>query len=215
MPNPLLAALANGAPMRAAAEAITGSNIRTATAADAKLCSEVLTLAFESDPACRWVWPGRQQYMEAFPRFSQAFGGAAVDLGTAYYYEGISGVALWLPPGASLDEEALVRVILTTVAEETRIAAFSMFDQMAAYHPVEPHWHLPLIGVDPSCQGRGVGSALLRHVLDHCDRHEEPAYLEATSPRNVALYERHGFEALGTIQVADSPRIVPMLRRPR
>jgi ribosomal protein S18 acetylase RimI-like enzyme len=92
---------------------------------------------------------------------------------------------------------------------------FSMFEQMDAYHPGEPHWHLPLIGVDPASQNRGIGSALQRHVLDQCDRQQLLAYLEATSPRNVPLYERHGFEALGSIQVADSPPIVPMLRKPR
>jgi hypothetical protein len=42
-----------------------------------------------------------------------------------------------------------------------------------------------------------------------------PAYLEATSARNLPLYQRHGFEALGTIQAGDSPVITPMLRRPR
>ncbi len=42
-----------------------------------------------------------------------------------------------------------------------------------------------------------------------------PAYLEASSPRNRALYERHGFEVTGEIQVADSPPLWPMLRRPR
>jgi len=48
-----------------------------------------------------------------------------------------------------------------------------------------------------------------------CDSQKVSAYLEATSPRNVPLYERHGFEAVGSIQAADSPQIIPMLRKPR
>jgi GNAT superfamily N-acetyltransferase len=194
---------------------MSDSLIRTATVADAERCLAVLTLAFGSDPPCRWAWPDPQQYLEAFPRFARAFGGGAIDLETAHYYEGFSGIALWLPPGAAPDEESLVRVIQDTVADKLRDAMFSMFEQMDAYHPGEPHWHLPLIGVDPASQNRGIGSALQRHVLDQCDRQQLLAYLEATSPRNVPLYERHGFEALGSIQVADSPPIVPMLRKPR
>jgi ribosomal protein S18 acetylase RimI-like enzyme len=189
--------------------------IHTATAADAEQCLAVLTLAFASDPPSRWAWPDPQQYLEAFPRFAQAFGGSAIDLGTAHYYEGFSGVALWLPPGAAPDETSLMRVIQDTVAAERKDAMFSMFEQMDAYHPVEPHWHLPLIGVDPACQDRGIGSALQQHVLEQCDRQQTLAYLEATSPRNVSLYERHGFKALGSIQVKDSPPIVPMVRKPR
>jgi GNAT superfamily N-acetyltransferase len=108
-----------------------------------------------------------------------------------------------------------MRVIEDTVAGERKNAILSMFEQMDAYHPREPHWHLPLIGVDPASQGRGVGSALQRHILEQCDRQKAPAYLEATSPRNASLYERLGFEALGSIQVADSPPVVPMLRKPR
>ena len=46
---------------------------------------------------------------------------------------------------------------------------FAMFEQMDAYHPGEPHWHLPLIGVDPASPGRGIGAALQRRVLDQCD----------------------------------------------
>ncbi len=194
---------------------MSDSLIRTATAADAEQCMAVLTLAFSSDPPCRWAWPDPQQYLEAFPRFARAFGGGAIDLGTAHYYEGFSGVALWLPPGIAPDEDSLVRVIQDTVAAARKDAMFGMFEQMDAYHPGEPHWHLPLIGVDPASQGRGIGAALQRSVLDQCDRQHVLAYLEATSPRNVPLYERHGFEALGSIQVADSPPIVPMLRKPR
>jgi GNAT superfamily N-acetyltransferase len=110
---------------------------------------------------------------------------AAIDLGTAHYYEGFSGVALWLPPGAAPDEASLVRVIQDTVADERKDAMFSMFEQMNAFHPREAHWHLPLIGVDPAHQGKGIGAALLRHVLNVCDGQKDLAYLEATSPRNL------------------------------
>jgi ribosomal protein S18 acetylase RimI-like enzyme len=86
---------------------------------------------------------------------------------------------------------------------------------MAKYHPSEPHWYLPMIGVDPAHQGKGHGDALMVHALRRCDRDRVPAYLESTNPRNISLYLRHGFQALGTIQVASSPTLVPMLRRPR
>jgi ribosomal protein S18 acetylase RimI-like enzyme len=189
--------------------------IRTATAADAERCLAVLTLAFSSDPPSRWAWPDARQYLEAFSRFARAFGGSAIALGTAHYYADFSGVALWLPPGVAPDEASLVQVIQDTVAAAQKDVMFTMFEQMEAYHPGEPHWHLPLIGVDPASQGRGIGAALLRHVLEQCDRQQVLAYLEATSPQNVPLYERHGFEALGSIQVADAPPIVPMVRKPR
>ena len=86
---------------------------------------------------------------------------------------------------------------------------------MAKYHPSEPHWYLPLIGVDPAHQGQGHGDALLTHALQQCDRAHVPAYLESTNPRNIPLYQRHGFEILGTIQAGGSPPLAPMLRPAR
>lgn len=189
--------------------------IRTATAVDTEPVLATLTLAFSADPPCRWAWPDPQQYLEAFPRFARAFGGGAIVDGTANYYEGFSGVALWLSPGVTPDEASLINVIEETIRGATKDAMFSMFEQMDAFHPREAHWHLPLIGVDPAQRGKGIGAALLRHVLNACDRDKIAAYLEATSWQNVRLYERNGFKALGTIQVADSPPVVPMMRKPR
>jgi ribosomal protein S18 acetylase RimI-like enzyme len=86
---------------------------------------------------------------------------------------------------------------------------------MGSFHPEEPHWYLPLIGVDPSHQARGYGSMLMKHALERCDREEKLAYLESSNPRNLSLYIRHGFELIGTIQVADAPPVFPMRRKPR
>jgi ribosomal protein S18 acetylase RimI-like enzyme len=87
--------------------------------------------------------------------------------------------------------------------------------QMARYHPREPHWYLPLLGVDPARQGQGLGSRLLEHATWLFDLDGAVAYLESSNPRNVSLYQRHGFEALGRIQVGSSPVFTPMRRDPR
>jgi GNAT superfamily N-acetyltransferase len=189
--------------------------ITTAPAADAEHAIAVLTLAFSSDPACRWSWPDPRQYLASFPSFVRAFAGQAFAQGTAHCLPGYAGAALWLPPGAHPDEDALVELIQDTIAEDTQADMFAVFEQMGSYHPDGPHWYLPLIGVDPSRQRRGLGSELLRHALALCDRDDLPAYLESTNPENTPLYQRHGFEVLATIQVGASPPIFPMLRQPR
>jgi GNAT superfamily N-acetyltransferase len=189
--------------------------LRTATGADTERCFAVLTLAFGSDPACRWAWPDPQQYLEVFPRYARALCGGAFEHGTAHYAEGFSGVALWLPPGVEPDKAALNRVFQETVAQERQGVLFAMIEQIRAFHPREAHWYLPLMGVDPAHQGKGIGSVLLSRALSACDGQKLPAYLQATSSRNVRFYERHGFEALGRIQVGDAAPVVPMRRNPK
>jgi ribosomal protein S18 acetylase RimI-like enzyme len=187
--------------------------IRTATKADAAAATSVLVLAFAADPMTRWSWPAAEAYLAHFPAAVRAFGGQAFDHGGAHLAEG--GAALWLPPGSGPDEEALGSLLERTAPARIRGDIAVILQGMGRYHPSEPHWYLPLIGVDPARQGRGVGSALMRHALAACDRDRLPAYLESSNPANIPLYERHGFERLGAIQSGESPTVVPMLRRPR
>ena len=189
--------------------------IMTATPAEEGPAVDVVVLAFSADPAARWSYPDPNQYLRHFPSFVRAFGGKAFEHGSADYAEGFSGAALWLPPDVHPEEDALASLVQRTVSESLLEDVAGVMEQMGRYHPEEPHWYLPFIGVDPSRQGQGHGSALLRHALARCDRDHLPAYLESSNPRNISLYERHGFERLGTIQAGTSPPIVPMLRKAR
>lgn len=70
------------------------------------------------------------------------------------------------------------------------------------------------MGVDPALQGKGYGSALLNHALQQCDQEGCLAYLESSNPRNIPLYQRHGFRIIGEIQSGTSPTMAAMLRAP-
>jgi ribosomal protein S18 acetylase RimI-like enzyme len=189
-------------------------------AADVKACTEsdqdrviaTIELAFSTDPVVRWAYSEPHQFLSHFPRFAQAFAGRAFQNGTAHYVGEFAGAALWLPPGVNPDEDSLTSVLFQSISGEKQEDVMAILEQMGSYHPSEPHWYLPMIGVDPAYQGKGYGSALLRHALANCDRSHGLAYLESSNPRNIPLYERHGFRIVGEIQAGSSPTIYPMVR---
>jgi GNAT superfamily N-acetyltransferase len=183
--------------------------------ADRERAIATLTLAFVNDPVVRWVYPDAEQYIRSWPIFVDAFGGRAFESGTADGVEDFTGIALWLPPGVAPDEEAMLPPLYVGADDSIRRDIDRVLGQMGDFHPSIEHWYLPLTGVDPVAQGRGLGSALLEYSLARCDRDAKPAYLEATSPRSRALYARHGFDEIGMIQSGSSPPMWPMLREPR
>jgi ribosomal protein S18 acetylase RimI-like enzyme len=190
----------------------TEQPIVTAVApADIEQTVAVLVLAFIADPVTRWTYPDPAQYLTHFPAFVRAFGGGAFARGTAHHVNGHAGASLWLPPGIEPDHAAMEASL--PAGRDAEFAA--VFEAMAAYHPRDAHWYLPLIGVDPAHQRKGFGAALLQETLRQCDQDHVAAYLESTNPANVALYRRHGFDVLGTIQAGSSPPLFPMLRAAR
>jgi len=191
---------------------MNSSTVKEMTPDDVPLASDIIALAFAADPVTRWTWPDPRIYLAAMPRLVRAFAGKAFDCGSAYCVGEFAGAALWLPPGLEPDREVMGELMQSTLTPSQLERALALFQQMAAYHPHEPHWYLPLIGVDPAHQGKGLGSALMRHALTRCDRDGTAAYLESTNRANIPLYERHGFVLRGEIQVGTSPTLFPMVR---
>jgi GNAT superfamily N-acetyltransferase len=189
--------------------------IRSLEPSEAERALAVQATAFAADPMMRWLFPEPRTYLDSFERFAEAFGGRCFEHGTAFVADDFGGCAFWLPPGVHTDADAVEAVMRETLKTETRSATASVLEEMDRYHIKEPHWYLPMIGVDPAHQGKGIGSALLRHALMQVDELGLPAYLEASKPANVPLYQRHGFEVLGEIRAEDSPPVFPMHRAVR
>ncbi len=193
----------------------TPAAITAVTDSEATKAFATIALAFATDPMMRWSFPDPAKYMAIVPDFVRAFGGNAIAHGTADVTGNFEAVALWLPPGAEPDGEAMGRIIEAHMPPEKMEDGGGLVEQMQQFHPREPHWYLPLIGTDPAFQGKGYGADLMAHAIWRCDERGELAYLESSNPANVPFYERFGFKVTGEIQQGSSPRLVPMLRTPR
>jgi len=189
--------------------------IKTANSSDEAALSDALTLAFCADPVMRWLYPHPGKFLKHFPELMKLFGEQAISNDCAHYVDGFVGAAMWLPPGVSLDFDAVGSLLQRTVDESLLADLFAVFSRMPEYHPHEPHWYLAAIGIDPSRQNQGQGAALIEHALRTCDREHQSAYLESSNPRNISFYRKHGFEVLATLQSGSSPPLTPMYRSAR
>lgn len=188
--------------------------IRTATRADEARLLDTITLAFAADPIVRYWFRSSSDFLQWWRQFVLALGERGLDADACDVTDDFEGVALWLPPGVEPDPQRVGALDLPGNDQSAEVSA-KFRTEMDRYHPTDPHWYLWTLGVDPRCQDRGIGSALLKHRLAQIDAAGAMAYLEASDPKNVPFYERHGFEAMGVIEVEDIPPLTPMIRPAR
>jgi ribosomal protein S18 acetylase RimI-like enzyme len=171
-----------------------------------------LVSAFIADPVERWLYPSPFAYLGRFPAFAAAFGGEAFERQTVWSLEGFAAVAMWLPPGAEPDGDAIVAALSGSVSAEKHADTFAVLEQMDTAHPKDRHWYLPWLGVDCARQGAGLGSNLLEQCLARVDADHSSAFLETPNPRTVPFYERHGFRVTSISQAGACPPVTSMLR---
>jgi hypothetical protein len=128
--------------------------VRLAGDADRPSVINVIILAFSTDPMARWANPDPSVYLTVMPDVVQAFGGNGFDHHSVYIAGDARGAAMWLPPGVGPDEERLLGLIEGNAPSAIVPDLMKVMEAMGSSHPDEPHWYLPLIGVDPASTGR-------------------------------------------------------------
>ncbi len=200
--------------------------IDVATESDVPAATAVLVDAFAQDPVMREFVPagapdGRSRLGDLFTALvrSGPLRHGVLDVARSRETGELLGVAAWEAPRAGRRPWWHQAVELPRLARAfgwTRLrAAARREEELGAERPDVPHWYLGQIGVSPEARGLGIGGALLAHRLERVDVLRDAAYLESSTERNRALYERHGFvrgRAIGGLGVA---RPVAMWREPR
>jgi ribosomal protein S18 acetylase RimI-like enzyme len=199
-----------------AAAAQEAATVRKATADELPQLAKVLTAAFADDPAARYVFGEDLGVFErAFLLFLRRIW---FEQDECYTTANVAGTCIWERPGEwKLGVGTQVRLLPAMIRAFGRRLpkATQAITKMESNHPKAEHYYLAFVGVMPDWQGRGLGAALMRPVLERCDRDRLPAYLEASTPRNRALYERHGFAVTEEFRLGKgSPPLWRMWREP-
>jgi len=194
--------------------------VRRATDADVDAMAAQLARTFWDDPVTSHIFRNdakRDAGLRAY--FATQMRADFLPFGGCYTTDGYAGAAVWAPAGKPLltGLTAVLTMLPVLPYVWTRLpTTLRILNLMEGMHPHEPHWYLASLGTAVELQGKGIGSALMRPVLEHCDAEGIPAYLESSKERNVPFYGRHGFEVVKEVRLPDDgPLIWTMWREPQ
>ncbi|MFF1411071.1 GNAT family N-acetyltransferase [Streptomyces sp. NPDC058289] len=198
-----------------------GLEIRQAGQSDRDAVARLLDEAFRTDPVSSWVFPDPEHRAAVHGKFLGVFVDVALAEGRIDYAVDGSAAALWLripaadPEGEHVEDEIPAKMRAVADPDNERCELVGRLT--GAVHPMaEEHEYLLMIAVAPGRQGEGLGTELIRPVLERCDREGVPAYLEASSERSKGLYERLGWQFTGeAVRLPDGPPMWPMWRKPQ
>ncbi|WP_280381313.1 GNAT family N-acetyltransferase [Nocardia wallacei] len=197
--------------------------MRQATPEDIPDVARLLAAAFADDPVMSTIWPDTHARAAALPRYFRSMlthhHGPAGGIELACTDTTIAAAAVWDPPGRwQMPTIDLIRSA-PQLALALRLQVLTAIDvrrTLDRIHPPQPHWYLCHLATDPEYQRHGIGSRLLHSGLDRCDRRGDSAYLVATTPTVVPLYQRAGFTTTRRIHLgrAESAPLDAMWRDP-
>ena len=186
--------------------------IRIATVDDSPAITASLARAFFDDPVASYALPSDRRRPSQLARFYRERLRTLLADELVFCDESCRAAALWAAPDRW--HTPLSELLRTRIFSWRTPLFLAGGMRVERRHPTEPHYYLAILGVDPSAQGEGLGSAVLRPMLDRCDTEGVPAYLESSKASNVPFYERHGFRVTGEVELPFGPPLWLMWRDP-
>lgn len=172
-----------------------GVEISASTEADVEATTRCAAAAFAADPLMHFFFGEapmglRAATVEFFTRLMRARLALGMPALVARRESAIVGVAMGYDAAPPEWPEAHAR----------GWEGFDAYEQVAErYRPLEPHYYLGVLGVDPALKGKGLGRELLQAFCERsaADSGSSGVYLETGSEASLAFYLSNGYVLQG------------------
>ena len=182
-------------------EALTGSAY-SLHKDDLEKCARLMAAAFHDDPSIRYLLGGQPLGSHDWRYFLcvlKAIYGKCVMLSDS---EELRSLLILFPP--KLKSVPTIGFMANGGVELCRFFGLPLFRRSVIYEnncqriksrlTTPDTWYCMCLVVAPEEQGRGIGSGLLKPVLEVLDEYRSPVYLETHKERNTQIYRHLGFD---------------------
>ncbi|WP_345956023.1 GNAT family N-acetyltransferase [Mucilaginibacter sp. PAMB04168] len=158
---------------------------------------EILTNSFEDNQSVNYIVKQdikRKERIRALMDYSFEI---CYMFGAVYLSDDKKGCALVLYPDQkkfSIKSTLLDVQLLLNAIGLTRVSkAMSRESAIKSNYPNEPIYYLWFLGVFNADQNNGVGSQLLKEIIQDSQKLQKPIYLETSTIKNIPWYQKFGF----------------------
>ncbi|MBE9048662.1 GNAT family N-acetyltransferase [Pleurocapsales cyanobacterium LEGE 10410] len=126
---------------------------------------------------------------------------------------------MWYPAEVNIFDKAFVDVeakINTIAADFNEFDAIKRLEQIGKkVQPIAPtisHHEIFWLATLPKFRGKGIGSRLLKPILDDADAQKIGCHLVSSNPGNTSFYENLGFQQYSLISIDFELTLIVMWR---
>ncbi|WP_283139243.1 GNAT family N-acetyltransferase [Rhizohabitans arisaemae] len=182
------------------------THVRLFEPGDATQVAVTMARAFAEYPYTVWTVQAENRHERLRGLYTLFVAEFAASFDGVWVTDDCAAVASWLPPGViGPDESFLARhgATFTELIGDRLPAHLAASEVIDPHRPAEPHWYLASMGTHPDWWNRGLGTRVLRPVLDRCDAEGLPAFTETSTEDNVRFYRRNGFDVVAEADLPD------------
>ena len=159
---------------------------------------EILANCFDDNKSVNYIIPQDKFRKQRIKRLMQYCFDTCFASGAVFLSDDKKGCALMILPdkkrltlrSAWLDTKLIFSAIGLSGIKKT-LARERMIKKL---QPKEPLYYLWYIGVHPDHQNAGIGTRLLKEIMEQSKTSKRTICLETSTVKNIPWYEKHGFE---------------------
>lgn len=158
---------------------------------------EILTNSFEDNQSVNYIVKQDSKKKERIRALMDYSFEICYMFGAVYLSDDKKGCALVLYPDQkkfSIKSTLLdVQLLLNAIGLTRAGKAMSRESAIKSNYPNEPIYYLWFLGVFNADQNNGVGSQLLKEIIQDSQKQQKPIYLETSTIKNIPWYQKFGF----------------------